>query len=228
MNVFRRAILTCLVTALIGGVLILSPVGSALDQRLGLSWVFKLRGPVPAPSDVLVVSVGEASAVQLDQPTRLRDWDHSLHADLVRRLSDRGAAAIVFDVFFNSSTANNSDLEFAREIEQSKRVVLVQHVARDQHDQFTIDRLINPIPGLSSAAIGLAPFPLPKIGNRFGHFWAFYSGVKESPTLPVVALQVHVLGLHGYDNFLRCSGMPGFKAQLRYPRVFPGGVIFKF
>lgn len=211
MNVFRRATLTCLVTALVGGVLILSPAGSALDQGLGLSWIFKLRGPVPAPSDVLVVSVDEASAVQLDQPTRLRDWDHSLHADLVHRLSARGATAIVFDVFFNTSMSNNNDIEFAREIEQSKRVVLVQHVARDQHDQITIDRLINPIPGLSSAAIGLAPFPLPKIGNRFGHFWTFYSGVKESPTLPVVALQVHTLGLYGDDNFLallRNAGVP--------------------
>ena len=217
MNVFRRMTLTCLVTALVGGVLILSPAGGALEQGFGSSWLFKLRGPVSATSDVLVVNVDETSAVQLDQPTRLRDWDHSLHADLVRRLSDRGAAAVVFDVFFNSAMIDTSDIEFAREIEQSKRVILVQHVARDQRDQFTIDRLINPIPGLSSAATGLAPFPLPKISNRFGHFWAFYSGVKESPTLPVVALQVHVIGLHGYNSFLTLLRYAGFQSAVELP-----------
>jgi adenylate cyclase len=217
MDVFRRTTLICLVTAVVGGVLILSPAGGALEQGLGLSWLFRLRGPVSAPSDVLVVNVDEASAVRLDQPTRLREWDRSLHADLVRRLSDRGASAIVFDVFFDKSGANNSDIEFAREIEQSKKVVLVQQVARDQHDQLTIDRLINPVPDLSGAAIGLAPFPLPKIGNRFGHFWAFYSGVNESPTLPVVALQVHVIGLYGYESFMALLKHAGFQGADESP-----------
>ena len=103
MDVFRRTTLTCLVTALVGGVVILSPAGSALEQGLGLSWLFKLRGPVSTPSAVLVVSVDESSAIRLNQPTKLREWDRALHADLVRRLSDRGAAAIVFDVFFDKS-----------------------------------------------------------------------------------------------------------------------------
>lgn len=212
-------ILTCLVTALVGGMLILSPAGTALEQGLGLSWLFKLRGPVSASSDVLIVSTDEASAVKLDQPTKLTEWDQSLHADLVRMLSKRGADSIVFDVFFNNSKADSGDIEFAREIEQSGRVVLVHHVSRDQHDGYTLDKQINPIPDLSSAAIGLAPFPLPEVGNRFGHFWAFYPGIKVFPTLPVVALQVKVIRFYGYKEFLELLRDAGFQSDLELPET---------
>jgi len=210
MALFLRTTLTCLITAVVGCVLILSPAGRALEEGFGLSWLFGLRGPVSAPADVLVVTIDESSAVQLDQPTKLREWDRSIHADLVQRLSDRGATAIVFDIFFDQPRADHGDIQFAREIGQSQNVILVQKVVRDQHGPLTIDRLINPAPELSGAALGLAPFPLPKIGNRYGHFWAFFSGVSDSATLPVVALQVHVIGLYGYDNFVALLKNAGY------------------
>jgi adenylate cyclase len=219
MDIFRRAILTSLVTALVGGVLVLSALGPVLEQGTGLAWLFSLRGPVSPPESVIVVRIDTDSAVRLEQPTKLRDWDRSLHADLVRKLSERGAAAIVFDVFFDESQSQIDDHEFAQEIRRAQRVILVQQVQRDQVGELMLDRVINPAPVLAAEVLGLAPFPLPKVRNRFGQFWAFYSGVRYSSTLPVVALQAYVVQTYGYQNLVDLLKESGFKRAEELPPV---------
>lgn len=219
MGVFRRVIVTSLVTAVVGGVLVLSALGTALEQGPGLSWLFNLRGPVSPPSHVMIVSIDIDSAVQLEQPTKLRDWNRSLHADLVRKLEERGAATIVFDIFFDESQSQIDDQEFAQEIRRAQRVILVQQVQRDQIGELMLDRVIYPAPELAAEALGLAPFPLPKVRNRFGQFWAFYSGVSYSSTLPVVALQAYVLEIYGYENFVDLLKESGFKRAEELPPV---------
>ena len=210
MDIYRRVIVPSLVTSIAGGILLLSPLGSIVEEGVGLAWLFNLRGSIPAPTAVMVVSIDANSANQLEQPSKLRNWDRSLHADLVRKLADRGAAAVVFDVFFDESRSDAEDNKFAREIRLAKRVILVQQVQRDQVNDITLDRLIFPAPTLAAEALGLAPFPLPKVRNRFGQFSAFYSGISHSSTLPVVALQVLVLRMYGYKNFLNLLRRSGF------------------
>jgi CHASE2 domain-containing sensor protein len=219
MGVIRRLLTPAFIAALAGGIVFLTPLGSALEQEVGLSWLFKLRGSVAAPASVVVVDIDAQSTIQLEQPSKLRLWNRSLHAELIRNLAQRGAAVIVFDIFFEETTSPSGDQEFAAEIQRSGRVALVQQVQREQVGNLIFDKLIFPATKLSAAAQGLAPFPLPKVRNRYGQFWAFYSDVSYSSTLPVVALQLYVLQSYGYENFLALLQASGYQNIKQLPAL---------
>ena len=208
-----------LVTGIVGGVLLLTPLGSTLEEKVGLAWLFKVRGPVAAPPEVLIVNIDSNSAVKLDQPSKMRDWSRSLHADLVGELVRRDASVIVFDVFFEEARSHIDDNKFAQEIYRAKRVVLFQQVGRQQIDNIIIDTLADPIPAFSTVSIGLAPFPLPKVPKRVSQVWTFYPALDNAPTLPVVALQVHALQSFGYENFLALLKESGFQPTDELPQA---------
>src|SRR5687767_13152901 len=98
MRALIRASITGLVAALVGLLVVLSPVGTALEERFGLSWLFWTRGPVSAPTDVVVVSLGSDSAERLGLPDRLREWPRRVYAELIERLVEADSAVIVFDL----------------------------------------------------------------------------------------------------------------------------------
>ncbi|MDH3692062.1 MAG: CHASE2 domain-containing protein, partial [Gammaproteobacteria bacterium] len=113
--------------------------------------------------------------------------------------------------FFEERLSAADGQVLADAIGRAEKVILFQQVRREQTQGFSIESLVDPAPSLSGSAIGLGPFPLPKIPNRVSQFWAFYPGVGDSPTLPVVALQVYALQAIGYRNFgtqLNDAGFP--------------------
>src|SRR5262245_46697837 len=95
------ATLTCLVgiTALLA-----SPNGPIEFASFDIPFRFI---PNRAPKDVLIVYIDETSRSHLKQTrTNLafrlgQPWPRSLHAELVRRLTELGAKAIVFDVLMD-------------------------------------------------------------------------------------------------------------------------------
>ncbi len=202
MQTIRRAIILALATALFGGIFIETPLGLRLEEEVGLAWLFKLRGPVAPPAEVLIVSMDREAARRLAQSPKISDWDRSLHAELIDLLVARGAAVIVFDVFFDEPRSASGDAKLAQAIARANRVVLIQWVRRDQHGDIAFDSLISPARPFAEAAIGLAPFPLPKIPNRVSRFWAFYPAAADAPTLPVVALQAYMLNVRGDAAFV--------------------------
>ncbi len=203
----REFIIPALLTSIVGGVLLLTNYGRDLENEIGLSWLFNARGAVAPPDSVLVVSIDEVSAHMLNQPSRLRDWDRTLHGELVQILTERGAEAIIFDVFFYESRPVLGDEGFAQDMRESGRVVLAQQIEQVRNEQaetvMTGDLLRSPTRELRDAAFGLAPFPLPKVRNRFDQYWAFYDSVTYPATLPIVALQVQLLSQLGYGEYLR-------------------------
>lgn len=48
-----RQLLFGLFIGLVGIVVTLMPLGTALEEKFGLYWLFQLRGAVPAPDDIL-------------------------------------------------------------------------------------------------------------------------------------------------------------------------------
>ena len=83
----------------LSGILIaLTPAGRWLEEEIGLVWLFQLRGPIAPPNDVVVVSIDRASSKQLDLPNKPRLWPRLLHAQLVDKLREHGAAVIFFDI----------------------------------------------------------------------------------------------------------------------------------
>src|SRR5262245_15704738 len=72
--------------------------------RLSYDLPFALRPNLPA-NEVAIVYLDEAAHRELQQPFSA-PWDRSLHAQLIQRLTEAGAKAIVFDILFTDASAN--------------------------------------------------------------------------------------------------------------------------
>ena len=124
MNLFRRLVVPSFLTGLVGAVLLLSPLGPQLERGTGLAWLFTFRGAVSPPDTVVVGGIDSASAIALEQPSKLRNWDRSIHAQLLQKLVDMGATVIAFDIFFQESRSDADDSEFARQRSDQAMVYL--------------------------------------------------------------------------------------------------------
>jgi adenylate cyclase len=196
---WRSALLGAVVAAL-GFLLSVVPPGLALEENLGLSLLFALRGPRPAPTEVVVVSIDRASAEALGVPRDPARWPRTLHARLVDRLAEHGATAIVFDVFFGEPRSAPEDEELADAARRAGLVVFASYLAREARPlagarpaHLNVERLVPPIPVLADAAAGTAPFPLPAHPVRVNQYWTFKTGAGGVPTLPLVAFQLHAI-----------------------------------
>jgi adenylate cyclase len=203
-----------LITGLGGALFGLTNWGADFERGAGLSWLFNIRGPVEAPSEVAVVAIDGRTGEQLNLPSLPRDWSRTLHAGLVEELTRQGAAAIVFDMQFDKPKVAADDKIFAKAVDDSDRVVLIELVTgkrqplTDENGQVTgsiwVEELVQPMPALVDAAKGLATFPLPKIDAAVYEFWVFKESVGDAATLPAVALQIHAL--NAYPAFASLVG----------------------
>ncbi len=203
MRPLLRPVLLGALIGLLGMAAELTPPLAHMEVDIGLHWLFRLRGPRPAPDQVLVVTIDKASSRRFGLPNRPRDWPRSHHAELIRRLARQGAAVIAFDVIFDRDRHPDQDRQFAEAMAGAGNVILFQNLKREgmelgQPDaghglKIDIETLMSPIPALAEAALGLAPFPLPKVPVRVNQAWLFKSGAGDTPTLPIVALTALVL-----------------------------------
>ena len=202
-----KALLLGAAVALIGSLLATTSVGRWLEEDVALSWLFKLRGARPAPADVVVVSIDRASSTRLGLPNKPRKWPRSLHADLVRALTQQGVATIAFDIIFEEQRQPEHNRLLAEAIRDAGNVVLFQYLKQEPVGMGsngtssylgTVEKLIQPIPILKESAVALAPFPLPRVPVKVNHFILYKPELSDRPTLPVTALQVY--GLSAYDS----------------------------
>ena len=148
---------------------------------------------------------GNASE-DLGLPPLPRDWPRSIHGKLVDKLVGLGASTIVFDVNFQRAKSPEDDAIFADSVSRAKRIMLVEMLNGKRQPLFDAngqatgsiwtEQLVSPIPMLSEAAIGLAPFPLPKVQVNVYQYWAFKPSVGDVATMPVTAFQMNALELY--------------------------------
>lgn len=75
-------------------------VDSSTDLELSCQdTLFRLRGPLPAPEQVAIVAMDEASENQLGVGQDLTRW-RAFHARLIRQLQQQGVKLVVFDLQF--------------------------------------------------------------------------------------------------------------------------------
>jgi adenylate cyclase len=201
-----RAGLIGLGVAVLGVSLALSPWGADLEERFGLAALFQVRGPIEPPSEVAVVSLDRDSAERLGLPDEIRDWPRSILARLIERLVEAGASVIVFDLILSRPHDPAEDRAFARAVADARRIVLFEYLdavrrplaaAGATAPQWLMaERVVAPLPAFAEAAVGLAPFPLPKVPSRVSQFWTFQQVAGERPTLPVVALQQYAMPVY--------------------------------
>src|SRR5262245_32588411 len=68
-------------------------IGGDLEEDYGLGSLFQLRGPTPAPADVVIVGMDRASAESMGLGLPPRRWPRDVHARLTDVLAAHGASA---------------------------------------------------------------------------------------------------------------------------------------
>ena len=197
------------------------PGAADLQQDFELRWLFRLRGPLPPPPEVVVVAIDEKSARNLGVPSRPAQWPRNLHARLIDRLAHAGARVICFDLTFDTpSAAAENDTELAGAIHHAGNVVLTDFLRSDSvlrtaeaartEGDIRIEQVDPPIPLFEQAALAHAPFPLPRQA-RVDTYWTFKTGAGDRPTLPVVAFEIYAF--EAYPPFVRMlrSASPGIE-----------------
>jgi adenylate cyclase len=206
----RSAAIIALTTALAGVVVSAVPTIAALEDTLGLRWLFRTRGATAPPSNVVIVTIDETVAARLNLPSQLREWPRATHARLVDRLVQSGAAAIAFDItFLDAGGSAEDDRAFSEALTRAKRVVLVQGLELSRYGNSEIAERRDPIPVLADAAQGLAPAPLPAL-PLVAWLWTFINtpSTPDVPALPAVLLQVRGLSvLDAFVGLLKRAGL---------------------
>jgi adenylate cyclase len=205
MQRWTKGLIAGTVIAAAGVLLCLTPLGAGFEQSVGLSWLFKLRGPIQAPEAVAVVAIDDQTGSHLGLSKLPREWPRSVHGRLIENLTRQGASAIVFDFDFQHPKLAEDDAAFGKAIADSGRVILVEKLVGKRQRLMTssgkqtgsvwVEQLALPIPVLAKAAKGLGPFPLPKVQVAVHQFWAFKQSVS-APTMPAIALQIHLIPIY--------------------------------
>lgn len=209
----------------VGGVVAsLLPFVLAIDETLGLATLFAVRGRLPPPDHVVVVGISRDAATALGQTPELDTWLRDLHARLVDRLSAAGASAIAFDLIFDEARDAPTDRQFAESIGSAGNVILVERtrtesLLAEEGTEGVIEQRLPPLPEFKSRALASAPFVLPRVPVRVGQFWAFGRAASDTPSLPVVAVQAHLL--RHYEDLLQLieAAAPGATAALPRTRA---------
>lgn len=207
-------------TGLLGVVLAVTPLGSAFEKTVGLPWLFKVRGPVAPPPEVVVVAIDGSTGRALELPKLPRDWPRSVHAQLIDGLVAHDTSVIVFDMDFSRAKSGYEDQVFARAVADADRVVLFERlVGRKQQVERLdgspggwtwVEERLPPVQPLARAAKGRGPFPLPKLGSTATQFWAFKSSAGDVPTTVAIALQLYALPVYEpWLAVLEQAGAPG-------------------
>ena len=214
MSRLPKAFALALLTSILGAVVSFIPPGYELEEKTGLSLLFKLRGPRPVPPDVVIVTLDKASSQALQLSFDPAKWPRSYHARLTEALTKEGAAVIAFDILFEEPRSEEEDVPFAQAVEQARNVVLCELLSREtvslrdgkgtRAGNLYIEKLVPPIPLLAQSAAALAPFPLPKVPDQVTRYWTFKTSAGGTPTLPVVAFQI--FARHAYDQFFLLLG----------------------
>lgn len=181
-----------------------------LEEKVGLYLLFKLRGQIEPPSNVVVVAIDKKSADEFGLDCDSDKWPRPYHTRLIENLAKQGASAIVFDVTFNEPGNPEDDDSFARAIRNAGNVILCQYLLKEKSEDGRISHETKPlVPSFEESALAFAPSPLPDSKGTLKKTWIFKKAseniqsrkivTKYIPTLPVVVLQIY--GFQVYDEF---------------------------
>lgn len=195
-----RIVFLCLLNGLIGLVIFLSPVGPVFERTTGLTSLFKIRGEQETPAEVAVIAINGQTGEDLGLAPLPRDWPRSIHGDLIDRLTELGATAIVFDIHFGREKIKEHDEALAHATAVSQRVVVVERLTgkmqpiRSNNGETTgavwVESVLPPFDALANAAKGIGTFTLPKIDSSVYDFITFKQSADSKPALPALGLQL--------------------------------------
>ncbi len=175
----------------------------AVEEHIGLDLLFQLRGATTAPAEALVVAIDSESSERLNIAKNPDRWPRTLHARLIEALKRAGARVIVFDLYFAEPRSPEEDAALAAAIKKAGNVVLAEQLRAKEvtsaGDAMVDDaghkivEALKPIELFSRAAFATAPFVLPRMPVRVSQYWTFQTDAGDTPTFPVLALQLYTL-----------------------------------
>lgn len=213
----------------------LSPPGVMLETTLGLPLLYAWRGPLPPPPRTVLVKLDDWSASGLGPAVSVDRWPRELHACLIRRLTDAGAALVVLDIHFNAQPATppadftlpagcpghrgGGTQQLREEIRRAGNVLLASHLGSSAApgngaaDALRWEEL--PAAAVADGALGTSPFPLSAEQDQVTQFWSFFHfGEREIPTLATLAAHAASLPAKGPPGTLR-PRLEALRRQLR-------------
>lgn len=100
-----------------------------LVSLIEFDWLTVLTAPTSPNNQIIIIGIDEDSFVELGLQW---PWPRHLHARLIERLIEAGAAVIAFDVEFIEPSNPDDDLLFSKAIRNTRNVVLAAHVEHKQ------------------------------------------------------------------------------------------------
>ncbi len=192
-------------TLLAGGCLSLAALVTAFNSPLLAQWerevqtlFFELRGPRPAPDDIVILAIDEESLSQVEHyrsdPVRYADlapiqqwpWQREAYAIVIERLLSAGAKAVSLDVILATDSAYGpaDDDRLTQVLEQyGDRVTLAMVSGENQTRQGMIFQPTLPLEQFRQTGVHLGNinFPLELDGriHRQGH--TYFEELARSP-----------------------------------------------
>lgn len=190
---FQDCLIFGIITGIIGASLWLTAPFKEAEEHYGLPMLYRLRGLRPVPPEVVIINMDHFDHGRLTRDSAVREWPPVDYAHLVEHLTGQQASVIVMDILFPERHTRD-DERLARAIRHAGRVILTAkiEVGGDQPPLLRVQRTVMPPPLLESAALGSAPFPLPKRPIMLTRYWRFKTAAGDIPTLPVTAFHFFV------------------------------------
>lgn len=185
--------------------LLASSRATRLDRAL-YDWHMRHWSYVPA-DDVVIVAIDLQSLAALGR----WPWPHTLHAQLIDRLTAAGVRAIGMDVALSEPDAHpQNDEALAAAIARNGRVVLP--VFAEARELGGMPEEIAPIPAVAKAAAALGQIDMPRDSDRMVRK-AFLMAGLGSPYWPALGLALLRL-----DQPSAASPLPGLRDRDGIPR----------
>jgi len=173
------------------------------EKHLGLDTLFYLRGIESAPDEVAIIALEKSSSDALHVANNPVEWPRNVHAQLIKKLHEAGAATISFDLFFRQPRNPGDDKQFADAIASTNNTLLVSHIQRaiqgpnysptrsNAATGINVETIIPPLSLFAERAVAVAPFVLPKYPAKVTDFWTYRTSAGDIPNLPAVTLQLY-------------------------------------
>ncbi len=134
---------------------------------------------------------------------------------------------VSFDLHFIEPRVAKDDAAFAEAMKKARNVVLTEAIrtkdillpegdGSSESSSHNVVRVIPPIERFSKAAVATAPFTLPRIPFMVSQFFTFEPGAGDSPSVPMVMIQLY--GAKAYGDFIRLLEKASPAQAGKFPR----------
>ncbi|MFZ2451722.1 MAG: adenylate/guanylate cyclase domain-containing protein [Methylovulum miyakonense] len=183
---------------ILGSILCLTPLGLYLEEEFGLAWLFAARGAIAPPEDVVIISADITSAEILHLPDDPKNWPREYYARLINQLNLQQPSIIALNIVFNENRGEQGDRQLAEAIAQNHNVILSNYLKHKiipmsgSADAVSFESVIESIDTITSAALGTAPFLIPKTSSTVKQFWMNKTSAGDLRTFPDLVFQCHI------------------------------------